>query len=63
MTKFGIYQQLPPKRDDSGDTVANLVRCGTLYAMDGDEALQKAYNLEIFRRATGSGCYPVVEAI
>ncbi len=62
MTKFALWQQLPPVSLDN-EWHARLVRCGTVYAMDADDALDKAYNLESFRRATGGARYPVVEAI
>ncbi len=60
MTKYGVFQQLPPRRTDDGELEANLVRCGTVYAMSGEDALEKAYNLAVFRTAHGGGQYPIV---
>jgi len=64
MTKFAIYQQFPPRRNEStGETEANLSRCGTLYAVDADEAIKKAYLLQAFANAQGGARFPVVEPL
>lgn len=58
MTRWAIYQQLQPTGDQP-----NLSRCGTLYAADSDDAIAKAYLLQVFANAQGGARFPIVAPV
>lgn len=57
---YNIYQQLPPIQ--SGDTwIANVKLRDTVEASSEQAAITIARGLEVFRRGTGLGRFPMVE--
>lgn len=57
---YNVYQQLPPIQQ--GDTwLANVRERGTVEASSEQAAITIAKQMEVFRRGTGLGRFPMVE--
>lgn len=60
MTKYALYQQLPPVSLDS-EWHARLIRAGTVYAQSPEDAIKRAYDMQVFANAHGGARFPLVE--